>query len=100
MRKLSSAYVLAAALLTGSAMAQNAKPAAGSGFSFDVYGDSRSLLFLPYRQDQEAEARRYMADLYELALSEQVATDVVARDANPLQPIDPRAVADRRASAR
>lgn len=81
MRKLWSVSVLAAVLLTQLAVAQSTKPSAGTGFSFDVYGDSRSLLFLPYRQDQEAEARRYMADIYELALSEEVATEVVNKDA-------------------
>jgi len=81
MRRLWTAGVLAAVLLTQLATAQNTKLAAKSRFSFDVYGDSRSLLFLPYRQEQEAEARRYLADIYELALSETAATNIVAEDA-------------------
>lgn len=80
MRKLSAVHGLAAVLLAQLVMAQ-ANPPAHGGFSFDVYGDSRSMLFLPYRQDQEAEARRYMADIYELVLSEQAATEVVSKDA-------------------
>jgi len=37
--------------------AKAASPAADSGFSFAAYGDSRTMMYLPYRQDQEAEAR-------------------------------------------
>lgn len=39
------------------AVAQHAESAAKSGFSFAVYSDSRSMMYLPYKQDQEAEAR-------------------------------------------
>lgn len=81
MRKLPVVQVLTAVLLTQVVMAQSAKNVNNSGFSFDVYGDSRSMLFLPYRQDQEAEARRYMADIYELVLTEQAANEVVSKDA-------------------
>ncbi len=80
MRKLWFANVLAAVLMTELAVAQTTNLAASPGFSFDVYGDSRSMLFLPYRQDQEDEARRYMADIYDLALSEKAATEVVSKD--------------------
>ena len=73
--------LIAAVLLTELATAQIAKTPEASGFSFDVYGDSRSMLFLPYRQDQEAEARKYLADIYELALSEGAAADVANKDA-------------------
>ena len=41
---------------------------ADSGFSFAVYGDSRSMMYLPYRSDQEAEARQVMAQVFELVL--------------------------------
>ncbi len=81
MKRLSSAVMLTAVLLTQSAIAQNVKSAASSGFSFDVYGDSRSMLFLPYSQDQETEARRYLADIYDLMLSEKAAVEVVNKDA-------------------
>jgi len=79
MKNRTSALIVAALLLTELATAQSAKPAVG--FSFDVYGDSRSLMVLPYRQDQEAEARRYLADVYDLMLSEKEATEVVDKDA-------------------
>ena len=54
------------------------KPA--SGFSFAVYGDSRSMMYLPYKADQEAEARELMVDMFELVLPEKVAADVVKKD--------------------
>jgi hypothetical protein len=52
----------------------------GSGFSFDVYGDSRSMMYLPYTADQEAEARKLMVDMFELVLPAHVAEAVVKKD--------------------
>src|SRR5580658_498238 len=60
--------------------AQQASQAVDSGFSFDVYGDSRSMMYLPYRQDQEAEARQLMVDIFDLVLPERVADAVVQKD--------------------
>lgn len=74
-------FTMAMVLLSEWGMAQSAKGAAASGFSFDVYGDSRSMLFLPYREDQQAEARRYLADIYDLMLSEKMAAEEVDKDA-------------------
>jgi Calcineurin-like phosphoesterase len=51
----------------------------GAGFSFAVYGDSRSMMYLPYRQDQEAEARQLMVDMFELVLPAKVAPGVVQK---------------------
>src|ERR1700747_2635985 len=61
------------------AMAQKAQPAA-AGFSFAVYGDSRSMFYLPYRSDQEAEARQLMVQMFELVFPRNVAEAVVKRD--------------------
>jgi Calcineurin-like phosphoesterase len=52
----------------------------GRGFSFAVYGDSRSMMYLPYKQDQEAEARQLMVDMFELVLPVKVAPKVVQKD--------------------
>jgi len=57
-----------------------AAAAAGLGFSFDVYGDSRSMMYLPYKADQEAEARQLMVDLFSLVLPEKVAAEVVNKN--------------------
>jgi Calcineurin-like phosphoesterase len=65
---------------TSSVEAQEKSGAAGSGFSFDVYGDSRSMMHLPYKQDQEADARQLMVDMFELALPAKVAPEVVQKD--------------------
>jgi len=62
-----------------SAIAQTAGGAASSGFSFDVYGDSRSMMYLPYQASQEAETRKLMVDMFELVLPEKVAADVVQK---------------------
>jgi hypothetical protein len=55
------------------------KPAAQAetGFSFAVYGDSRSMMYLPYRADQEAEARALLVDMFSLVLPEKVSEGVV-----------------------
>ena len=78
--------VMAALLLAG--CAKNAPAAAkawqqkspGPGFSFDVYGDSRSMMYLPFKSDQEAEARQLMVDMFELVLPVHVAEAVVKKD--------------------
>src|SRR5262249_19671558 len=75
---LSAAFVGAASI--HSAFAQNAKGAADSDFSFDVYGDSRSMMYLPYKASQEADARRLMTDMFELVLPEKYAAGVVEKD--------------------
>ena len=73
--------VLCVLLLPGAnAHAQSATPAKESAFSFAVYGDSRSMMYLPYKSDQEAEARELMADMFELVLPEKVAEQVIKKD--------------------
>ena len=83
--KLAALLVAALALTFGADCAtaqttkQGARPA-DSGFAFAVYGDSRSMMYLPYKADQEAEARQLMADMFELVLPEKVAAEVVQKD--------------------
>lgn len=54
-RVLLSTLALLPALAPQIATAQKTKPGAGSAFSFAVYGDSRSMMYLPYKWDQEAD---------------------------------------------
>src|SRR3974390_54928 len=54
------------------------KPA--PGFSFAVYGDSRSMMYLPYKSDQREEAIKLMVSMFALVLPEKVAEEVVRRD--------------------
>src|SRR5713226_7951784 len=61
------------------AVAQQPRPA-DVGFSFAVYGDSRSMFFLPYKSDQEAEARELMVQMFELVFPRNIAEVVVKRD--------------------
>jgi len=77
--KLPLLAVLLGQVLMHSAIAQNAKTTANSGFSFDVYGDSRSMMYLPYRASQEADARKLMVDMFDLVLPEKVAASVVQK---------------------
>jgi hypothetical protein len=74
------ALVAVLALQRPTATAQQALRPADSGFSFDVYGDSRSMMYLPYKEDQEAEARKLMVDMFELVLPARVAEGVVEKN--------------------
>jgi hypothetical protein len=71
--------VLLGQVLMHSAIAQNAESTVNSGFSFDVYGDSRSMMYLPYKAAQEADARKLMVDMFDLVLPEKVAAGVVQK---------------------
>ena len=71
--------VLLGQVLMHAAIAQNAKSSVNSGFSFDVYGDSRSMMYLPYKHEQEAQARNLMRELFEFALGQKVADAVVQK---------------------
>src|SRR5258708_13802116 len=64
------------------ASAQQATTPAKSAFSFAVYGDSRSMMYLPYRADQEAEARQLMAEMFELVYPQKTAEEVVKKNVN------------------
>jgi hypothetical protein len=72
--------VLVALVSVHSAAAQSAKSASDSGFSFDVYGDSRSMMYLPYKASQEADARKLMVDMFDLVLPEKYSEAVVQKD--------------------
>jgi hypothetical protein len=67
----------AALLLAG--CATKAAEESAPGFSFAVYGDSRSMMYLPYKSDQEKEARHLMVDMFELVLPSKVAAAVVQK---------------------
>src|SRR6476646_2136491 len=85
-RKLCSvlfAFIALFALVAGpAAAAEKSTPAkkSGSGFSFAVYGDSRSMMYLPYMETQKEEATNAMVDMVELVLPQKVAAGVVQKD--------------------
>src|SRR5499433_3939472 len=62
------------------AHAQTAPPAKESAFSFAVYGDSRSMMYLPYLSNQKEEATKLIVDMFELVLPGKVAEGVVRKD--------------------
>ena len=73
-----SAAVLA--LQVPTATAQQVPRSTDSGFSFAVYGDSRSMMYLPGKSDQKAEATELLVDMFDLVLPEKIAKEVVAKD--------------------
>ena len=79
-RALLSTLALLPALEPRMAAAQQAQQGGNLAFSFGVYGDSRSMMYLPYKSDQREEAIKLMVDMFELVLPEKVAEAVVRRD--------------------
>jgi len=55
------------------------KQPAGS-FRFAVYGDSRSMMYLPGKADQKDEAIKLMVEMFELVMPEKYAEAVVKKD--------------------
>jgi hypothetical protein len=54
-------------------------PVTRSGFSFAAYGDSRSMMYLPYQESEKAEAQKLMVDLFSIAMPEVLSEIVVRR---------------------
>ncbi len=79
-RVLLSSLALLPAIAPRTAAAQQPKGGAGSAFSFAVYGDSRSMMYLPYKSDQREEATGLMVDIFDLVLPEKVSAEIVKRD--------------------
>jgi hypothetical protein len=77
---VAAAVFLAFCAGCGSNLVQQTSRPSDSGFSFAVYGDSRSMMYLPYRSDQEKEARQLMVDMFELVLPSKMAAAVVEKD--------------------
>src|SRR5262249_15433283 len=80
---VSCACIALFTLVTGpAAAAEKSAPAKqpASGFSFAVYGDSRSMMYLPYMETQKQEATDAMVDMFELVLPAKVAPEVVKKD--------------------
>jgi hypothetical protein len=80
-RVLVSTLALLPALQPRMAAAQQAKQGGSDlAFSFAVYGDSRSMMYLPYKSEQREEAIKLMVDMFDLVLPQKVAEEVVRRD--------------------
>src|SRR5438309_2021644 len=48
-------------------------------FSFAVYGDSRTMMYLPYKEGQEEKIHKQLVDVFALALGEKTAEAVVKK---------------------
>ena len=78
-RVLLSTLALLPAFQPRAAMAQQAPPAASSAFSFAVHGDSRPMMYLPYKEGQP-ELNKLFVEMFGLVMPERVAEAVVKRD--------------------
>ena len=61
-RVLLSSLLLLPSLVSRPAAAQPARRGGNRAFSFAVYGDSRSMMYLPYKSNQREEAIKLMVD--------------------------------------
>ena len=61
-RVLLSSLLLLPSLVSRPAAAQPARRVWQPRFSFAVYGDSRSMMYLPYKSNQREEAIKLMVD--------------------------------------
>ena len=67
---LAFAAVLALQLRTASA--QQVPSSTSPGFSFAAYGDSRTMMYLPNKSDQQEEATKLMVEMFNLVLPEKI----------------------------
>jgi hypothetical protein len=79
-RALLSVLAVLPVLQPHTAIAQQRKPAAASAFSFAVFGDSRSMMYLPDKPDQKEDAVKLIVDMFKLVLPEKIAEEVVRKD--------------------
>ena len=79
-RALLSSLALLPVLPPLTAAAQQTSPTDSRAFSFAVYGDSRSMMYLPYKLDQRDEAIKLLVDMFTLVFPEKVAEEVVRKD--------------------
>ena len=79
-RALLSSLALLPTLWPRTAAAQQMRRGGNRAFSFAVYGDSRSMMYLQYKSDQKEEAVKLMVDMFELVLPEKVSEEIVRRD--------------------
>ena len=79
-RVLLSSLALLPGLRPQNVIAEQTTRGGDNAFSFAVYGDSRSMMYLPYKSDQRDEAVKLMVDMFELVLPEKVSEEVVRRD--------------------
>ncbi|MGC1792995.1 MAG: hypothetical protein WA753_16465, partial [Pseudolabrys sp.] len=66
-RVLLSTLAVLSAFQLGAAMAQQAPPAASSAFSFAAVGDTRPMMYLPYKEGQ-TELNKLFVEMFGLAM--------------------------------
>ncbi|HTQ28635.1 MAG TPA: hypothetical protein VMI35_10920 [Puia sp.] len=66
-------------ILIGSlhARGQQAQNSVDTGFSFAIYGDSRSMMYFPYKADQEQQVHKLLVDMFSLVFPAKVSEEVV-----------------------
>jgi len=49
------------------------------GFAFAAFGDSRSMMYLPYKESEKAEAQKLLVDMFDLVMPEKISEAVVKK---------------------
>jgi hypothetical protein len=75
---------LAALAMSGVSAAAQQSRSSDSGFSFAVYGDSRPMMYLPYKEGQP-DLNKLFVEMFGLVLPEKVAEEVVKRGKDDLR---------------
>ena len=74
-----NSFALAIAMVVLTGCSQQATPTADAGFSFAAYGDARTMIYVPYKENQDAEARHLLAGMFNLVMPQKAAEDLVAK---------------------
>ena len=69
--------LVGAAFILAAGVSRAQQPVQPEAFSFDVYGDSRSMMYLPYTKAEEAQAHLLMVDMFDLVLPAKVSQEMV-----------------------
>jgi hypothetical protein len=59
--------------------AQQGSTSSEKPFSFVVYGDSRSMMWFPYKEEQKSETITLLTEMFELVLPQKVAEEVIQK---------------------
>ncbi len=55
-------------------------PSQGDKFSFIMYGDSRTMMYLPFKEGEEAKIHKALVEVFELAMPAKAAEEVIKKD--------------------
>ncbi len=79
-RNVVGATILALAAAAAPTSGNQAYAQEANGFSFVAYGNSRSMMYLPYKKADTAKIQGLVSQLFALILGENIALELVEKD--------------------